>query len=152
MIYRDFQGRLHVFSVFVFMVFCFTDKKLAFSKMPLPIISKLYKFLKIDWILTWNETRKDLDQYQNERQKFQKKLEKQNQITTLSMTIESSFEASFQTYFQTVYLIPSIVLNIASASGITDLVNFETLSILFSFFTFSWASFTIRYIFQQMQT
>ena len=115
---------------------------------PLPIISKVYKSL-IEWDLLHVSHVEDGNEREKieKEEKLQKMLEENEQLITLSMAIEASMEACFQFWFQTNFVLPSVILGITDIGGpnqITDLVNFRLLSILLSFFTFAWSSFTIR--------
>ena len=137
-----------VFAFIIFIVGCFKTEKIDLSNIPLPFVSKVYKTY-IEWKLFLvftiiGEERR----YIEEKGKWQPKLDEYEKVITLSMAIEASLEACFQFWFQTNFLLPSVILGIIDIDGadqITDLVNFRIFSIFLSFFTFAWASFTIRY-------
>ena len=137
-----------VFEFIIFIVGCFTTAKIDFSNIPLPFVSKVYKTY-IEWKLFLVFTViGDERRYMEEKGKWQPKLDEYEKVITLSMAIEASLEACFQFWFQTNFLLPSVILGIIDIDGadqITDLVNFRIFSIFLSFFTFAWASFTIRY-------
>ena len=151
-----------LFSFLVFLIFCISHKKMKdsnknykyrcyniFTKMPLPFISKFFKTV-IEWKLYSLNTNQDkTEEKEKKKQTLLEELEMQEEITVLSMVIESSLEACFQFWFQTVYLLPSLILVFMDINDgnmeVTDLINFKILSIVLSFLTFTWASFTIRY-------
>ena len=136
-----------VFAIFIFILGCIKTKIVDPSKIPLPFISKVYKTY-IEWKLFFVFTVIGDDRrYLEEKEKWQPELEEYEKVITLSMATEASLEACFQFWFQTIFLLPSVILGIIDIDGadqITDLVNFRIFSIFLSFFTFAWASFTIR--------
>ena len=79
---------------------------------------------------------------------MQDKLAGQVIYTSIAMILEAGLEAGFQFFFQAVYYLPTLVLAIVDiygdSSSLQDLVNWQILSIVFSFLTFSLTSFKIR--------
>ena len=71
-------------------------------------------------------------------------LAEQNKMTNVSILIEAGMESTFQFLLQSLYVLPTILLALAKFSSFYDLVDIKILSILMSFVTFSWSSFSIR--------
>lgn len=142
---------IHCFTPIIFALIVFICSEVStYSKepinrfrIPIPFITKWSRMYK-EWKLYLTYTDEDALQ---DREKIKRSLKDQEDIIILSMAIESASAASFQFFFQTTYLLPSIILafmDIDGANEITNLVNYRILSILLSFVTFAWASFTIR--------
>ena len=89
--------------------------------------------------------------YDKTNNKFIQELKEQKNLTTISMIIEASMESSFQFLFQGLFSLPTIVFSFLDIYGGTlqmkDLVNWYRLSIVFSFLSFAFTSFNIRYLF-----
>ena len=122
------------------------NKSCKLPNIPLPFISKIYKFF-VKWKIASLETNKDFWKHSEKKQKLQEKLEEQERMITLSVSLEASLEACFQFWFQTIYLLPTLILGLTDIDGaneITDLIDYRFLSICLSFVTFAWASCTIR--------
>ena len=66
--------------------------------------------------------------------------------------IEATIESSFQFWFQTIYAFPTILLTVNEDNegqtriDTNDFVNMRMLSILFSFGTFAFTFYNIRYV------
>ena len=141
---------IHCFTPIIFALIVFicsevstnSKKPINRFRIPIPFLTKWSRMYK-EWKLYLTYTDEDA----REREKIKRSLKDQEDIVILSMAIESASEACFQFFFQTTYLLPSIILafmDIDGANEITNLVNYRILSILLSFATFAWASFTIR--------
>ena len=123
----------------------------AFSNLPLPFVTRVYKFM-FDWELfkIYKQPRDKRDEetkYEEDKIKAIGKIDAYENIVNLSLIIEASVESSFQFFFQTVYVLPTIILSFTEVSGSfdwTDLFNWKTFSILLSFASFAWAFYTIR--------
>ena len=122
----------------------------AIVNLPIPVVTKLYKFI-CDIALYKNEhERKNNSEktYQAEEKKISDKIVAYENVVNLSLIIEASVESSFQFFLQTTFILPSVILAFTDPGrGFewTDLVNFQFLSIAMSFASFSFGFYKIRY-------
>ena len=69
-------------------------------------------------------------------------------ITTISMILEASLESSFQFFFQGLFSLPTLVFSFMDVYDgdmkMSDLVNWQIVSIVLSFLSFTFTSFNIR--------
>ena len=132
----------------------------AFLRFPHSLPAMLYRF---------HYTKKLIGNYARDRKghynkwffevnktKWLEKLRNNESLLNLSHMIEATSESSFQFWFQTIYAFPFIIhtsskdkrfLNTGGSTSINmnDLVNMRLASILFSFFTFAFTFYNIRY-------
>ena len=124
--------------------------------LPIPIFTRLYKFI-CDIHLYKNEhNRKNIKEkeYQDKKKRIGDKISAYENVVNLSLIIESSVEASFQFFLQTTFILPTVVLAFtdpARGSGwtalnrlLTDIINRRFISIVMSFATFSFGFYKIR--------
>ena len=128
----------------------------AFLRFPHSLPAMIYQF---------HYTRKLIGNYAKDRKgeynkwffevnktKWIEKLRKNESLLNLSHMIEATIESSFQFWFQTIYAFPTILLTVnEDKQGQTridtnDFVNMRMLSILFSFGTFAFTFYNIRYV------
>ena len=128
----------------------------AFLRFPHSLPAMLYRF---------HYTKKLIGNYARDRKghynkwffevnktKWLEKLRNNESLLNLSHMIEATSESSFQFWFQTIYAFPFILHALArntngqsSRINMNDLVNMRMVSILFSFFTFAFTFYNIRY-------
>ena len=69
----------------------------------------------------------------------------------LSSSIEAATEAGPQFFFQTVYLLPNLIINLATFQGLQELVSYKMLSIAFSFTSVAVSNYLIRLEFSDIE-
>ena len=121
----------------------------SFINLPIPVITKFYKFIcDISFYTNEHERRNTSEKtYQAEKKKIEHKITVYENVVNLSLIIEASVESSFQFFLQTTFILPSIVLAFMDQSkgfDWTDLVNIRFLSIGMSFISFSFGFLKIR--------
>ena len=118
-------------------------------KIPLPPLAKFYKTI-IECKLFLNNQNIEDSSYETRKINLIKELEDQKTITTISMILEAGLESSFQFFFQGLFSLPTLVFSITSVfvgdMNMTDLVNWNIVSIVMSFLSFAFTSFNIRYL------
>ena len=125
----------------------------AFLRFPHSLPAVIYQF---------HYTRKLIDNYAKDRKgednkwffevnktKWIEKLRKNESLLNLSHMIEATTESSFQFWFQTIFAFPTILLSLVRDDeeplNLYEFVNIRMLSILFSFGTFAFTFYNIRY-------
>ena len=105
----------------------------------------------IEWKMFGLHTTRNPEDNESYKKKIEELLEeedKNQKIETFSMISETAIESVFQFWFQSQYLMPTLVINILSYSDgstkSTDLVNWQVISILFSFVSIAWSAVKIR--------
>ena len=86
-------------------------------RIPLPFITKMYKFHCDKNYYTLKAQNQDKKDYEKSLQKCQIKIEKHANAVNFSMITEAALESSFQFFFQSVYYIPTL--------GITKCFNYR---------------------------
>ena len=117
--------------------------------LPIPIITKVYKFICDIHLFKNEHNRKNISEkeYQDEKKRIVDKISAYETVVNLSLIIEASVEASFQFFLQTTFILPSVVLAFTDPAGRfewTDLVTLRFISIGMSFASFSFGFFKIR--------
>ena len=116
-------------------------------KFPLPPFTKLYKTI-IECRSFVNNKNIDDSNYEKRKTDFIKELDDQKTITTISMILEASLESSFQFFFQGLFSFPTLVFSFIDVYDgdmrMTDMVNWQIVSIVLSFLSFAFTSFNIR--------
>ena len=107
----------------------------------------------IEWKMFGLHTTRNPEDNESYNKKMEELLEeedKNQKIETFSMISETAIESVFQFWFQSQYLMPTLVINILSYSDgstkSTDLVNWQVVSILFSFVSIAWSAVKIRQV------
>lgn len=136
-------------TILVFINFCIRKvialNRFTILKFPVPPIAKSYKTILECQSYVNNTNKENVKEFEKTNDQLLHELDEQNKLTNISMLIESGFESSFQFLFQSLYFLPTIVLALVDLSSLSDLVDIKILSIIFSFVSFSWSSFTIRF-------
>ena len=115
--------------------------------LPIPVITKVYKFICDIQLFKNEHNRKSEKEYQVEKKKIDDKISAYETVVNLSLIIEASVEASFQFVLQTTFILPSVVLAFTDPAGSfewADLVNWRFISIGMSFASFSFGFYKIR--------
>ena len=140
-----------VFS-FIFLIIMLYSKLVTFNwylllKIPSPPVAKLYKAIIECKSFSNNKNIEDSN-YENRKTDLIKELENQKKITTISMILEASMESSFQFLLQGLFSLATLVFSVMDIyegrMKIIDLLNWKIVSIVLSFLSFAFTSFTIR--------
>ena len=117
-------------------------------KIPLPPVAKLYNTI-IDWRSFYNNKNIEDSNYEKRKKDLNKEHEYQNNITVISMILEAGLESSFQFLLQGLFSLPTLVFAFMDIHEgnmhLTDLINWKIVSIIISFLSLAFTSFTIRY-------
>ena len=119
-------------------------------KFPLPPFTKLYKTI-IECKSFENNKNIEDSNYEKRKTDVIHELDDQKTIITISMILEASLESSFQFFFQGLFSLPTLVFSFKDVYDgdmkMTDLVNWQIVSIVLSFLSFAFTSFNIRYVY-----
>ena len=117
-----------------------------------PFITKTKQMI-IEWkMFGLHATRnpEDNESYNKKMEELLEEEDKNQKIETFSMISETAIESVFQFWFQSLYLMPTLVINILfysdGSTKSTDLVNWQVVSILFSFVSIAWSAVKIRQV------
>ena len=139
---------LLLYPTFIFYANCRQRKDIKLSKLPNPVITKLYSAV-VDFQITYlrrenKGDKTDRDSYEKEAlanseklKTLYKKRENHEEAINLSLIVEAVTESSFMFWYQIIFLLPGIVLTCQDVGEhgkkITDLFNWKIFSIVTSF-------------------
>ena len=124
----------------------FQMDRYSIFKCPISPWTKILKYI-LECKKYKNFTKKGQTDFKPKQQKIEEDLEKQELLVNISMLCESGFESSFQFLFQGTYMLPILILafmDIDGANPFRNLLDLRILSIILSFFTYSFTSYKLR--------
>ena len=125
---------------FIFME-CGQFSKESIYRIPIPFVTKSYGFYLEYQKLKQLRLKRGFSKNKAIKA-WSKKIQSHSDWINLSLMIEASFESAFQFLFQSILALDLM----REASGMDDFMTTRNLSILISFWSFSWSCVSIRYV------
>ena len=110
-------------------------------KIPFPPITRIVKIYQETQLFNIRSGR----DFKVKVPKIEADIAKYEDSVNLSSGIEAATEAGPQFFFQTVYLLPNLIINLATLQGLQELVSYKMFSIAFSFTSVAVSNYLIRY-------
>ena len=136
--------------IWTFLLFAQTMKTMKVSnirKIPFPPITRFVKIYQLKQKFTMRSE----DDFENKVSGIESEIAEYEDSVNLSSSIEAATEAGPQFFFQTVYLLPNLIINLATFQGLQELVSYKMLSIAFSFTSVAVSNYLIRFEFLCME-
>ena len=116
-------------------------------KIPFPPITRIVKIYQEAKLFNMRSGR----DFKAEVPKIEADIEKYEDSVNLSSGIEAATEAGPQFFFQTVYLLPNLIINLATLQGLQELVSYKMFSIALSFISVAVSNYLIRLEFSDIK-